>query len=416
MTRIALVPLTAAALVLSIVLLVGGHKWSFASVPYSECAALINWIRYKKPIATFFEGQIGDSLEEASARRSVDAFAHQAVAQLGWPSHVQFASYEPNATISSVLQAPAAFRDVYVVIVPGSGKPVRRVPSQPFVSASPQVASALGFALLSAVELGARGVELATGRALFPFSLQAAALGGSCASGSGPCAIWESSSGSVLVDESLVQTWTRGISSGAFVEAFAALFFDAVAAVPGQLQEADGSRPEPRRARDEHQRLALPAPVPSCMGKGRGCVESRAPKHSKIRGEAPLVAASEAAQRNVAGSTKSPAAALTALRRAFANAAPAALAAAGAAGRGGMPLWACIACPLALGLAAPLVFNAALAALAEKLCQDLALDEQSCVDLWYGAFALAGILSLAAAIPIAYVCRLKECFGRAGAA
>lgn len=79
----------------------------------------------------------------------------------------------------------------------------------------------------------------------------------------------------------------------------------------------------------------------------------------------------------------------------------------------GPPLWWCIACPLVLGMLAPFLFNFGLTAAAEQLCALLQLPNQACTDLWWGAFALALVLSLGAAVPIVYLCRLPECGRRA---
>ncbi|KAK9792738.1 hypothetical protein WJX73_002341 [Symbiochloris irregularis] len=74
-----------------------------------------------------------------------------------------------------------------------------------------------------------------------------------------------------------------------------------------------------------------------------------------------------------------------------------------------VPLWFCIACPIVLGLLAPLLFNGALGQAAELLCSHYQLPQDECSELWYGAFAVAAVLSFASAIPIVYVCRIPEC-------
>lgn len=58
---------------------------------------------------------------------------------------------------------------------------------------------------------------------------------------------------------------------------------------------------------------------------------------------------------------------------------------------------------------APFLFNFGLTAAAEQLCALLELPDQECLDLWWGAFALALMLSLASAVPIVHLCRLPEC-------
>lgn len=82
-------------------------------------------------------------------------------------------------------------------------------------------------------------------------------------------------------------------------------------------------------------------------------------------------------------------------------------------GVGRQPLWWCLTCPIVLGLLAPFVINFGLAAAAEQLCAALQLPAEECSDLWWGAFALAMVLSLGSAVPIVYVCRLPDCVKRA---
>ena len=68
-----------------------------------------------------------------------------------------------------------------------------------------------------------------------------------------------------------------------------------------------------------------------------------------------------------------------------------------------------------LGIACPFIFNFGLATAARELCDHFHLPDDTCTDLWWGAFALAMVMSLASAVPIVYLCRLPEC-GRRGAA
>lgn len=73
------------------------------------------------------------------------------------------------------------------------------------------------------------------------------------------------------------------------------------------------------------------------------------------------------------------------------------------------PLWFCLACPVVLATLAPLLLNAGLTQVAEALCNHYHLPTDQCNQLWYGAFALAMVLSFASAIPIVFICRLPEC-------
>jgi hypothetical protein len=46
------------------------------------------------------------------------------------------------------------------------------------------------------------------------------------------------------------------------------------------------------------------------------------------------------------------------------------------------PFWFCVACPIVLGLLAPLVINFGLAALAQQVCDHFSMDATECFDLW----------------------------------
>lgn len=74
----------------------------------------------------------------------------------------------------------------------------------PFLSIHPAAANltaALGPAA-AALNVAAGAAEAALGRRLFAFQLEAAALP-ACGTGTGPCAVWEASSGRVVLDATL---------------------------------------------------------------------------------------------------------------------------------------------------------------------------------------------------------------------
>ncbi|KAG1666006.1 hypothetical protein FOA52_010916 [Chlamydomonas sp. UWO 241] len=98
-------------------------------------------------------------------------------------------------------------------------------------------------------------------------------------------------------------------------------------------------------------------------------------------------------------------AALQLLAVAAAAAVPAAFAAA-------PPLWFCLLCPAVLGLLAPLVINAGLMEVANALCVRMQLPDDQCFDVMLGALGVGFFLSLGAAIPIFFVCRLMDCAHR----
>ena len=57
----------------------------------------------------------------------------------------------------------------------------------------------------------------------------------------------------------------------------------------------------------------------------------------------------------------------------------------------------------------PFAFNLGLGEVADFLCELYSLPTEQCNDLWYGAFALAMVLSIASVLPIVTICRLKQC-------
>lgn len=57
----------------------------------------------------------------------------------------------------------------------------------------------------------------------------------------------------------------------------------------------------------------------------------------------------------------------------------------------------------------PCAFNLGLGEVADFLCEHYSLPTEQCNDLWYGAFALAMVLSFASVLPIVTICRLKQC-------
>ena len=46
------------------------------------------------------------------------------------------------------------------------------------------------------------------------------------------------------------------------------------------------------------------------------------------------------------------------------------------------PIWFCVACPVVLGLLAPLIINAGAGAVAEAACEHYSLPEADCAELW----------------------------------
>ncbi|KAI8470637.1 MAG: hypothetical protein J3K34DRAFT_521191 [Monoraphidium minutum] len=137
-----------------------------------------------------------------------------------------------------------------------------------------------------------------------------------------------------------------------------------------------------------------------------------------------LAGAAQQAAVLVASQATPLAAALPTLAAAATAAVPAALAAAAAGGGLGAaaaalaapPVWFCIACVAAMGLLAPLVINYLVGEAAQIACERLSLDTQECLDLFVAALGVALVLSLLSVVPIYPVCRLAECAHPGGGA
>lgn len=90
-------------------------------------------------------------------------------------------------------------------VAPAPSRTARRrlshVPCLSINAAATNLTSALGPAA-AALNAAARAVEAALGRRLFAFQLQEAPLP-ACRTGAGPCAVWEASSGRVVLDATL---------------------------------------------------------------------------------------------------------------------------------------------------------------------------------------------------------------------
>jgi hypothetical protein len=96
----------------------------------------------------------------------------------------------------------------------------RRASSTPFFSIDPAAANLTAVLAPAAAGLNAAAgvLEAALGRRLFAFRLESAALP-ACAAGSGPCAVWEPSSGRLLLDSGLAARMAEAAGADASVEA-----------------------------------------------------------------------------------------------------------------------------------------------------------------------------------------------------
>lgn len=103
--------------------------------------------------------------------------------------------------MDAVLKSSLSYAGSFLLIVPGNGSLQRRGKGTPFFSIDPAAASLTPVLSPAAAALNAAAgvLEKAIGRRLFPFQLEIAALP-ACGAGAGPCAVWEASSGRLMLD------------------------------------------------------------------------------------------------------------------------------------------------------------------------------------------------------------------------
>jgi hypothetical protein len=136
--------------------------------------------------------------------------------------------------LEGVLERPTKHTGSFLLIVPGDGNPQRRSKGTPFFSidsAAESLRAVLGPAA-AALNKAVGVLEASLGRRLFSFQLESAALP-PCAAGTGPCALWEASSGRLVLD-----SWLAGKIAGEGGQA--------AAAAAGQAGGAAGSTTSPK--------------------------------------------------------------------------------------------------------------------------------------------------------------------------
>jgi len=382
-----------------------------ANFPGQDCVAFQHWIRSKTqstpekrilPPQDFFG--TADTWNAAWSTVAKDILGWA-----GWPfTRMQFASFQSH-TYSQLLDNPNLQSGAFLIVVPGPADATprrRKLGNEPWITASPApLADALPLnafkTLALALESGSRrfrnfqNIQLVLGntsssssggadddiksdanrtsnRGLHRFHIEVAPSPYSfplCRGRGGACAIWEGSTGRIILDSDLAR---RMISSSLvsklldrFTEAFASTINDDDIAV--------------------------------------GEEEFKINEHRFSNAGDAFKGYSSTAEFVGTWIAKAATAAISAL-----------LVSTGSGnGVGRQPLWWCLTCPVVLGLLAPFVINFGLAAAAEQLCAALQLPSEECSDLWWGAFALAMVLSLGSAVPIVYVCRLPDCIKRA---
>lgn len=60
-----------------------------------------------------------------------------------------------------------------------------------------------------------------------------------------------------------------------------------------------------------------------------------------------------------------------------------------------VPLWFCVACPVVLGLLAPLIINAGAGAVANAACEHYKLPDADCAELWCALQFCCSLVALA---------------------
>ncbi|BDA49926.1 hypothetical protein COCOBI_15-0540 [Coccomyxa sp. Obi] len=337
------------------------------------CQTLISsalvFLYFKQCLARFPEAEGGTFVRiEAETPFAVAteekdiAFIH--LRRWGLGSQRRFAELAEPGTTAEAVMAKAWENSAVVVVVLGERPPQRRniTAGQPFISVDPYVDGLEGDSAdplqsnlpLDAINRGAQFLESFLTGPLFPVRLATRKFGHLLFTDVGPAVVYDVSEGIMYLDRRMVTTTIKRLPERAQVAlgTFAAQLF-------GGLCESWGGPP---------------ANV-SAAGAERG----------GRRGDLGGVAEVAKVVARVAAATLATTMAAQ------------------------VPVWFCVACPLVLGLLAPFVFNLGLTAVAQAVCEHYSLPDDQCNELWYGAFALAMVLSLASAIPIVFVCRLPEC-------
>jgi hypothetical protein len=329
----------------------------FSTPPLDRCRTVTRWLTQTKnpSCEDFLEFPTADA-PPSTIHTAVDVFRW-----VGWRlDSTRFSKFQ-NTTLDNFLHTPAHHYGAFVIALPGDGALRRRESGEAFVTVSESFtnARALADALpLNALDAIATTIEnrVLDGRRLYPFVIETAHFP-MCASGRGACAVWEASSGRIVLHYDLAKRIIAMRGLPQLLEAFALQFAQFL------------SSPSTAASSDSRQGNVLGQAIPPQTD-------------------------TSSTRNNVAGLISQAAAA--ALPLAFAS----------------QPLWWCFVCPIALGLLAPLAINFGLTAAAEQVCSALQLPTQDCNDLWWAAFAAAMVLSLASAVPIVYICHLPDCVKR----
>lgn len=359
-----------------------------ANFPGQDCAAFQVWLnsktKYSPKLKSMLPPQdlLGTSDTGDAAWSTV---AKDILGWAGWPStRKKFASFK-SYTYNQLVANPSLQNGAFLIVIPGPAdiKPSRRkLGNEPWITASPAtLADALPLKAFEALALAlesrshrlrnSQNSEKVIGR-LHRFHIEVALSQYSfplCRGRAGACAIWEGSTGRIILDAEVAQRMILSSTVSKlldkFTVAFANIINDGVAIAEGGSET------------NEYMKSNT--------------------------GDASKDDSSSGAEFTGAFIAKAATAAISSLL----------LSTGSGSGVGRQPLWWCLTCPIVLGLLAPFVINFGLTAAAEQLCAALQLPSEECSDLWWGAFALAMVLSLGSAVPIVYVYRLPDCIKRA---
>ena len=391
------VPILGCSLLLILFLLrFRDHPFSLAEFPTKDCDSFRAWL--KSRFTRFPEIQAAlplpnEDIAFEDANGMWPKVASDILAWSGWPIGTKFAKFQKH-TLEQLLTSASLQAGAFVIVIPGpplarGSLTHRGGPTETWIEAKPpSLAAALP---LQTLETLSHALETKLGGRKLPrFTIEAAAVHALplCKSG-GACAIWEGSTGRILLDAdvarrmsfsptiaALLDTFTRALAS----QLLSVASFDAAgtAVEGGEILEAVVTVPSLRK--EYFHRSSVNG------GQDTATEEDPDKKTSGSMGSGNLASNNIANTIATAGT-----AALTVLLASQ------------------LPLWWCLACPITLGLLAPFIFNFGLTAAAEQMCAVLELPSDECADLWWGAFALALVLSLGAAVPIVYICRLPDC-------
>ena len=419
-----------------------------ADFPNRDCVAFRSWLNSKtqkfKPEIEHILPPPDPFLSTADSNLEWSAVAKNILSWAGWPSsRMKFASFRQH-TYTQLINSPNLQIGAFLIVIPGPQdvKLSRRKNDESWVTASPRsFADALPLKTLeilaAALESRQAGVSSdhlnsntghnnssssttsTSTRKLQRFHIEIAPTPSSfplCRGRGGACAIWEGSTGRVILDADVARRIRSSPTIAKLIDQFTLQFAGIInngvvdsGTESGKERKLSGNV-DSKEFQDstgvDEETLSsslVNASFFSTMAqymKGHSKEDYDHNKHEEEQNEGYYSSSAGSIGAFIA---KAATAAITSL-----------LLSGGGGGSssnslGRQPLWWCLTCPIVLGLLAPFVINFGLTAAAEQLCAALQLPADECSELWWGAFAVAMVLSLGSAVPIVYVCRLPDC-------